>query len=112
MVASMVEETANGSGYRWLGDRVERLKQLWPDHSATQIAKLFGNLTRNAIIGKANRLKLKRKKPSGNGQKKPQRVVSGPRLRPPVFCVSFPPPVLRLDFLNLTLEEIRGDECH
>ena len=68
-------------------------------------------ITRNAIIGKANRLKLPRKKPSGNGKAKPQRV--GPRIRPPVFYVATQPtPVIELDFLGLSIEEIQSHECH
>jgi hypothetical protein len=68
-------------------------------------------MPRNAVIGKAWRLKLPRKKPSGNGHKKPQRV--GPRIRPKVYYVqTLPTPVIELDFLGLTLDEIRSDECH
>ena len=46
------------------------------------------------------RLHLPRKKASGNGKKKPQRV--GPRIRPPVYYVPMlPTPVIELDFLGL-----------
>jgi GcrA cell cycle regulator len=109
MVAHMVE--TNGSGYRWFEDRVARLKQLWPDHSASQIAKLFGNLTRNAIIGKANRLKLQRKKqpvrsgrPLGWRRPMPAQVIPPPP--------ELPPPIIKLEFLGLTIDELREGECH
>lgn len=110
-------QTANGQRYgngqpAWSADRVAKLTEWWPIKSASAIARLFGCLTRNAVIGKANRLKLPRKKPSG-GKKKPQRVMSGPQLRQPVFYVpTLPQPILELDFLHLSIEEVRSDECH
>jgi len=45
----------------WTDERVELLKKLWCEgHSASQIAKELGGVTRNAVIGKATRLKLVR----------------------------------------------------
>ena len=44
----------------WTADKEKKLKQLWTEgHSASQIAEILGNTTRNAVIGKAHRLKLK-----------------------------------------------------
>ena len=44
----------------WTPDKEKKLKQLWTEgHSASQIAGILGNTTRNAVIGKAHRLKLK-----------------------------------------------------
>ncbi len=43
----------------WTEDRVENLKKLWLEgHSASQIAKQLGGVTRNAVIGKVHRLGL------------------------------------------------------
>ena len=43
----------------WTPDREEKLKSLWKKgHSGSQIAAIHGNTTRNAVIGKAHRLKL------------------------------------------------------
>ena len=43
----------------WTADKEKKLKQLWAEgHSASQIAEILGNTTRNAVIGKAHRLKL------------------------------------------------------
>src|ERR1700741_1556552 len=43
----------------WTDERVELLKKLWQDgHSASQIAKQLGGVTRNAVIGKVHRLGL------------------------------------------------------
>ncbi len=43
----------------WTDDRVTLLKKLWSDgKTAAEIAKELGGVTRNAVIGKAHRLKL------------------------------------------------------
>ena len=43
----------------WTDDRVEKLKELWSEGiSASQIAKVLGGVTRNAVIGKVHRLGL------------------------------------------------------
>ena len=43
----------------WTDQRVEQLKTLWNEgKSASQIADLLGDVTRNAVIGKAHRLGL------------------------------------------------------
>ena len=48
------------AGLTWTKERIERLKELWTEGlSASQIAaELGGGLTRNAVLGKANRLGL------------------------------------------------------
>ena len=43
----------------WTPDREEKLRELWKKgHSASQIASMLGDTTRNAVIGKAHRLNL------------------------------------------------------
>lgn len=43
----------------WTDERVELLKKMWSDgRTAAEIAKELGGVTRNAVIGKAHRLKL------------------------------------------------------
>jgi len=43
----------------WTPKREEKLKELWTKgHTASQIANLLGETTRNAVIGKAHRLNL------------------------------------------------------
>ena len=43
----------------WTPQREAKLKELWKKgHTASQIASLLGETTRNAVIGKAHRLKL------------------------------------------------------
>ena len=46
----------------WTDEKVEKLKELWGKGStASQIAQIIGGLSRNAVIGKANRLNLSSK---------------------------------------------------
>jgi|TARA_B100001179_G_scaffold200158_1_gene160508 GcrA cell cycle regulator len=43
----------------WTVEREEKLKELWKKgHTASQIANILGETTRNAVIGKAHRLNL------------------------------------------------------
>ena len=43
----------------WTEEREAKLKELWEKgHTASQIAEMLGGTTRNAVIGKAHRLKL------------------------------------------------------
>ena len=43
----------------WTPERENKLKELWKKgHTASQIATIIGNTTRNAVIGKAHRLNL------------------------------------------------------
>ena len=43
----------------WNEEKVQKLKELWgKGNTASQIAEIIGGISRNAVIGKANRLKL------------------------------------------------------
>jgi GcrA cell cycle regulator len=49
----------------WTNEKVEKLKELWSKgHTASQIAEMLGETTRNAVIGKAHRLDLEARAPS------------------------------------------------
>jgi GcrA cell cycle regulator len=59
----------------WTEKKVEKLRELWTKgHTASEIAGLLGDTTRNAVIGKAHRLDLEErapsKKSSSNSEKK------------------------------------------
>ena len=55
----------------WTHEREKKLRELWgKGHTANQIADMLGNTTRNAVIGKAHRLKLAARTHSKNSQAK------------------------------------------
>ena len=57
--ASIASPRAPGNGPGWTDARIERLKALWAEgRSASEIAGLLGEVTRNAVIGKVHRLGL------------------------------------------------------
>ena len=61
----------------WTQDKEEKLKKLWEKgHTASQIAEILGDTTRNAVIGKAHRLKLAARAPSKKSQSS-RKEVSG-----------------------------------
>ena len=54
----------------WNPEREEKLRQLWKKgHSASQIAGMLGDTTRNAVIGKAHRLNLEARMTSKKSNK-------------------------------------------
>jgi GcrA cell cycle regulator len=54
----------------WNPEREEKLRLLWKKgHSASQIAGMLGNTTRNAVIGKAHRLNLEARMTSKKSEK-------------------------------------------
>lgn len=56
----------------WTDDRVDLLKKLWGEgKTAAEIAKELGGVTRNAVIGKAHRLKLSNRVSPIQQNKKP-----------------------------------------
>ena len=49
----------------WTEEKVQKLRELWgKGHTASQIANMLGETTRNAVIGKAHRLNLEARAPS------------------------------------------------
>lgn len=77
----------------WTDDRVALLRKLWSEgRSAAEIAKELGGITRNAVIGKAHRLKLSnRVSPIQQNNKKP--AVKPAERRPEKTVLDLPPPV-------------------
>ncbi len=68
----------------WTEERVEVLKKLWAEgHSASQIAKELGGVTRNAVIGKVHRLGLSGRATPSRPVKRPPRLARPkPRVQP------------------------------
>jgi GcrA cell cycle regulator len=68
-----MRETSNMS---WNDERVNTLKKLWAEgHSASQIAKQLGGVTRNAVIGKVHRLGLSGRATPSRPVKRPPRLA-------------------------------------
>lgn len=60
----------------WTEERVAELKKLWAEgHSASQIAKKLGAVTRNAVIGKVHRLGLSGRATPSRPVKRPPRLA-------------------------------------
>lgn len=60
----------------WNDERVNTLKKLWAEgHSASQIAKQLGGVTRNAVIGKVHRLGLSGRATPSRPVKRPPRLA-------------------------------------
>jgi GcrA cell cycle regulator len=60
----------------WTEERVAELKKLWSEgHSASQIAKRLGSVTRNAVIGKVHRLGLSGRSTPSRPVKRPPRLA-------------------------------------
>ena len=60
----------------WTEERVDVLKKLWAEgHSASQIAKQLGGVTRNAVIGKVHRLGLSGRATPSRPVKRPPRLA-------------------------------------
>ena len=65
----------------WTDERVELLTKLWTEgKTAAEIAKELGGVTRNAVIGKAHRLKLSNRVSPIQQNKKP----AAPKAQTPV----------------------------
>ena len=61
----------------WTHEKEEKLKKLWEKgHTASQIAEILGDTTRNAVIGKAHRLKLAARATSKRSQSQKREVTT------------------------------------
>ena len=59
----------------WTQDKERKLRELWEKgHTASQIAEILGDTTRNAVIGKAHRLKLAARATSNKSQHQKKQV--------------------------------------
>ena len=101
----------------WTEEKVNKLKELWgKGNTASQIAEIIGGISRNAVIGKAHRLKLSAKiikKPKQNGpsntyfeeknniQKRSRKI----KFRSLLLDKNFEPAK------NLSLEELTENTC-
>ena len=101
----------------WTEEKVNKLKELWgKGNTASQIAAIIGGISRNAVIGKAHRLKLsskiiKRHRPASptnsdfeenNNIRKRSRKI---KFRSLLLDKNFEPAK------NLTLEQLTENTC-
>jgi GcrA cell cycle regulator len=69
----------------WTDERVEKLKELWGEGmSASQIAKVLGAVTRNAVIGKVHRLGLSNRGAAPGAQPSPGEAKAAQKPAKPI----------------------------
>lgn len=84
----------------WTDERVTVLKKLWAEgHSASQIAKQLGGVTRNAVIGKVHRLGLSGRATPSRPVKRPPRLARPKPRFMPETAVAAPAPAAPLSGL-------------
>ncbi len=112
-ISNIANPQRAGNGAGWNSARVDLLKTLWADGlPANQIAAKLGEVTRNAVIGKAHRLGLP-------GRKTTSRTPR-PRRTSPLCKPAFirPRPVPPLDLppasaaLMLSVSQLADGMCH
>ena len=103
----------------WTEEKVQKLRELWTKgHTASEIAGMLGDTTRNAVIGKAHRLNLEERAPSkskpSNNEKK-ENTKPQPKLRGSVSRKSkFKSILLDKDFepeKPTSLENLTDETC-
>jgi len=107
----------------WTQERTETLKTLWAQGFSTrQIAIKLGNITRGAVIGKAHRMKLPRRRDGyevrvrGSSKGKKSRTPAHKRIyNLPDFLPRVPVKIVDKSFdlqsLNLDLLELQNNTC-
>jgi GcrA cell cycle regulator len=113
----MGAEGMNEPAFSWTEERVETLKALWAERrSATVIAERLGAPSRNAILGKINRMGLSQSRPPALPRPpRPPRVRRRAPFRPPAVMPSppkdspaaSPAPARPCSLLELTNESCR-----
>jgi len=94
----------------WTDDRVELLTKLWGEgKTAAEIAKELGGVTRNAVIGKAHRLKLSNRVSPIQQNKKPVAVKAAAPVKAPERRIQKIPSQDNRQGIPLT--ELKASEC-
>ena len=100
----------------WTEERVDKLKELWGrGQTASEIAKIIGGVSRNAVIGKAHRLNLSSKiKTRTVANTKKNSFTENNEISFKGRKGRFKSLLLNKDFepaKNLSLEELTEDTC-
>lgn len=94
----------------WTEDRVELLTKLWGEgKTAAEIAKELGGVTRNAVIGKAHRLKLSNRVSPIQQNKKPTTIKPAPSAKAPQRAIAKAPSQDNRKTVPLT--ELKAGQC-
>lgn len=95
----------------WTEDRVALLTKLWGEgKTAAEIATELGGVTRNAVIGKAHRLKLSgRVSPIQQNNKKPAKRVAAPVAKKPEAPKKAD--IIQDNKKRIPLIDIKGNMC-
>jgi GcrA cell cycle regulator len=93
----------------WTDERVALLKKMWCEgKTAAEIAKELGDVTRNAVIGKAHRLRLSnRVSPIQQNNKKPAPKL--PEEKP--VSRRAPLPAREINVLGVSMAELSSSMC-
>lgn len=96
----------------WTDERVALLKKMWGEgKTAAEIAKELGGVTRNAVIGKAHRLKLSnRLSPIQQNNKKPV-VKTIEEKQPPQKKAANDMTIADMNIKGVALGELRDKMC-
>jgi GcrA cell cycle regulator len=94
----------------WTDERVALLKKMWCEgKTAAEIAKELGDVTRNAVIGKAHRLRLSnRVSPIQQNNKKPAPKAAEEK---PAARRSAPVPAREIEVLGVSMAELKDRMC-
>lgn len=94
----------------WTDDRVAQLRKMWGEgKTAAEIARELGGVTRNAVIGKAHRLRLSnRVSPIQQNNKKPARIAEVKTVTR-AAAVKAPPAVIKVRGLKFV--ELKEKMC-
>lgn len=91
----------------WTDERVALLKKLWGEgKTAAEIAQALGGVTRNAVIGKAHRLKLSNRVSPIQQNKKPSAPIA-PRQERRIEIAAFDENRETVDMMELKPRECR-----
>ncbi len=106
----------NEPAFAWTEPRVEQLKALWAERvSATVIAERLGAPSRNAILGKINRMGLSKSRPPPPPKPpRPPRVRRRAKFRPPASIQPAPkpaPPRAPAPARPCSLLELTNESC-
>lgn len=97
--------------HEWTVERIETLTQLWSEgHSCTEVARLMGGISRNAVIGKVRRLDLPKRRTVSRKQ-----PANRPKIkRPPVEAMPTEPIVNDDGYIEFptSLLDLGKHACH